>query len=382
MRILVIANGYPTPNDPQWGCFERDQAMALKACGHDVAILAVDTRFRWYKRKYGISVIRKDGFPVYWGFWIPTRLLGFRGLADKVTFRLYDRVYSKILKEWGKPDLLFAHYQRNIYFSLYLKKKYGLPLVGMEHWSALMLDPLPRFVAQRGRDAYPAVDRLLSVSGALSESIRKKFNVPSEVVNDMLGPEFLDYVPGARKRDGEFRFIAVGSLLPVKGYDLLINAFAASGLASRGCSLSIIGDGPERATLSRMVVEHNLSESVHLLGRKMKGEIVQELRNSDAFVLSSRSETFGVACIEALSQGLPCIVTRCGGPEEIVTAKEGIMIDPGNVEAMADALKQLYGNYDRYDQKEIADRCLGRFSPRAIATRLTGIFEDTVQNYK
>ena len=252
----------------------------------------------------------------------------------------------------------------------------------MEHWSALMLDPLPRFVAQRGRDAYPAVDRLLSVSGTLSENIRRKFEVPSDVVNDMLGPEFLDYVPGARKRDGEFRFIAVGSLLPVKGYDLLINAFAASGLASRGCSLSIIGDGPERATLSRMVVEHNLSESVHLLGRKMKGEIVQELRNSDAFVLSSRSETFGVACIEALSQGLPCIATRCGGPEEIVTAKEGIIIDPGNVEAMADALKQLYGNYDRYDQKEIADRCLGRVSPRAIATRLTGIFEDTVQNYK
>ena len=138
MRILVVANGYPTPNDPQWGCFERDQAMALKKYGHDVAIIAVDTRFRWYKRKYGISIIREDGISVYWGFWIPTRLLGFQWLGDKVTFRLYDKVYSRVLKEWGRPDVLFAHYQRNIYFSLYLKKKYNLPLVGMEHWSALV----------------------------------------------------------------------------------------------------------------------------------------------------------------------------------------------------------------------------------------------------
>lgn len=368
--------------DPQWGCFERDQALALKRYGHDVAIIAVDTRFRWYKRKYGISIIQEEGISVYWGFWIPTRLLGFQWLADKVTSRLYDKVYSRVLKEWGKPDVLFAHYQRNIYFSLYLKKKYNLPLVGMEHWSALMLDQLPKFVAQRGRDAYPAVDKLLSVSKALSENIQQKFNVASEVVNDMLGPEFLDYSPSPRNRDGKFCFIAVGSLLPVKGYDLLINAFAASGLASRGCQLSIIGEGPERAKLEQIIVTHNLSESAHLLGRKVKEEIVRALRGSDAFVLSSRSETFGVACIEALSQGLPCVATRCGGPEEIVTEKEGILIEPDSSSALAGAMMQMYENYDRYDQKEIAERCLSRFSPRAIAARLTTIFEDTVQNYK
>lgn len=382
MKILVVSNGYPTSRDPQWGCFERDQAMALKRYGHDVAVLAVDTRFRCYKRKHGISIIKEDGVSIYWGFWIPTRLFGFDWLADKVTYRLYDRVYSKVLKEWGKPDILFAHYQRNIYFSLYLKKKYNLPLVGMEHWSALMLDPLPKFVAQRGRNAYPALDKLLSVSRALSDNIQQKFNVPSEVVNDMLGPEFLDYSPGSRNKDGGFRFIAVGSLLPVKGYDLLINAFAASRLASRGCNLSIIGEGPERAALTRIINEHSLSGAVHLLGRKVKEEIVLALRNSNAFVLSSRSETFGVACIEALSQGLPCIATRCGGPEEIITEKEGILVEQESASALADAMTQMFENYDQYDQKEIVDRCMIRFAPRAIAARLTSIFEDTIQNHK
>ncbi len=382
MKILVVANGYPTPRDPQWGCFERDQAIALKEFGHDVAILAVDTRFRRYKRKHGVSIIREDGLVVYWGYWLPTKIIRIRHLKDWITCRLFDKTYSKLLREWGKPDVLFAHYQRNIYFSLYLKEKYNLPLVGMEHWSALMLDQLPKFVAQRGRDAYPAADKLLSVSRALSENIRQKFNVSSEVVNDMLGPEFLDYSVSSRNKTGEFRFIAVGSLFPVKGYDLLISAFAASGMNSRGCSLTIIGDGPERAALARIIAEHNLSESVHLPGRKSKEEIVQALRKSEAFVVSSRSETFGVACIEALSQGLPCIATRCGGPEEIITEKDGIMIDPESVSALAEAMTQLFENYERYDQKEIADRCMSRFSPSAIATRLTTIFEETIHNYK
>jgi hypothetical protein len=46
MKILIVANGYPNKREPQWGCFERDQALALKELGHEVSILYVDRRFR------------------------------------------------------------------------------------------------------------------------------------------------------------------------------------------------------------------------------------------------------------------------------------------------------------------------------------------------
>lgn len=382
MKILVVSNGYPSPNDPQLGCFERDQAIALKKLGHDVAVLAVDTRLRWYKRKHGISVLHEDGLVVYWGYWFPTKIIRFRRLKDKVTYRLYDKTYSKLLKEWGTPDVLFAHFQRNIYFSVYLRNKYHIPLVGMEHWSALMKDQLPAFAIQRGKCAYPGADRLLVVSKALSARIQEKFNIDSDVVNDMLGPEFLDYAPNSRCVDKGIRFIAVGSLLPIKGYDLLIRAFAKSGLADTGCRLSIVGEGSARPELEQIIAECNVAETVHLLGRKVKDAVVQALRDSDVFVLSSRSETFGVACIEALSQGLPCIATRCGGPDEIVTEEDGILIEPENETALAEAMVNLSANYAQYNRAEIASRCINRYSPKAIATQLTGIFEDVVSNYK
>ena len=207
------------------------------------------------------------------------------------------------MKEWGTPDVLFAHFQRNVYFSLYLRNRYHIPLVGMEHWSVLMQNQLPEFAIQRGKSAYPFVDRLLVVSKALSKSLQDKFDVVPEVVFDMLGPEFLDYTPSSRSGDEGFRFVAVGSLFPIKRYDLLIRAFAGSGLVEKKCSLLIVGDGTERPALEQIIEEHGIKDSAYLSGRKQKNEIVQALRDSDVFVLSSRSETFGVACIEAMSQG-------------------------------------------------------------------------------
>jgi glycosyltransferase involved in cell wall biosynthesis len=198
----------------------------------------------------------------------------------------------------------------------------------------------------------------------------------------MLGPEFLDYTPSFRRKDDKFRFIAIGTLLPRKGFDLLIKAFAASALTDRECSLSIIGEGPERPVLEQIIAECNVTESVHLLGRKIKTEIVQALRDSDVFVLSSRAETFGVVCIEAQSQGLPCVATVCGGPEEFITEKDGVLVPPENQEELTRAMIYVYNNYSKYNRAEISAQCIGRFSPRVIATQLTGIFEDLVSNYK
>ena len=54
MKIFIIARGYPSQKEPTWGCFEKDQAEALSQSGHQVTILSVDTRFRFYWRTLGI----------------------------------------------------------------------------------------------------------------------------------------------------------------------------------------------------------------------------------------------------------------------------------------------------------------------------------------
>ena len=59
MYILLISRGIPSVKDPQWGCFEFDQAKALKKLGHKVVVISVDVRFRFYYRKIGITYFCK-----------------------------------------------------------------------------------------------------------------------------------------------------------------------------------------------------------------------------------------------------------------------------------------------------------------------------------
>lgn len=116
MKIVIIANGYPNKRDPQWGCFEKDQAVALKSLGHEVAILYVDRRFRTYWRKIGLNRFIDNGIAVYGIFLCPALSLG------KVFPKLYCRwislmqgiVFKCMLKHWGKSDVIYAHYLYNI----------------------------------------------------------------------------------------------------------------------------------------------------------------------------------------------------------------------------------------------------------------------------
>ena len=201
----------------------------------------------------------------------------------------------------------------------------------------------------------------------------------STVVYDMLGQEFVSTPIPKHSLNGNFTFVAVGSLVQIKCYDLLIESFRQSGLSQSGCKVIIVGAGQEHDNLKSQIRRANLQDNVMLVGRKNKEEIISILAKSHAFILSSGAETFGVACIEALSQGLPCIATRCGGPEEFINERNGLLVPPNDVDSMAAAMQTMYDNYCHYDCAAIAAETRHRFGPQTIAKQLTEIFEETIK---
>ncbi len=90
------------------------------------------------------------------------------------------------------------------------------------------------------------------------------------------------------------------------------------------------------------------------------------MRRSDAFVLASRHETFGVVFIEALSQGLPVIATRCGGPNSTVTPENGLLVPTENIGALAGALVELYENRSRYNAAVLRENCLNEYGEHSV----------------
>ena len=135
--------------------------------------------------------------------------------------------------------------------------------------------------------------------------------------------------------------ISMGRLIEPKGFDLLIRAF--SGLKDRfpNWILQILGEGPERPKLVSRSQTLGVSDRVQLPG------IVKDplcfLKRSQLFVLSSLFEGFPNALLEAMACGLPVIATDCpSGPRDIIrNGENGVLVPPGNVEFLMDAMIRL-----------------------------------------
>jgi N-acetyl-alpha-D-glucosaminyl L-malate synthase BshA len=106
--------------------------------------------------------------------------------------------------------------------------------------------------------------------------------------------------------------------------------------------LVLVGDGPERALAAERARELGVAGSVCFLGKRT--DFAEALRHADVFVLPSWSESFGLAALEALSSGVPVLGYRAGGLPEVVPPGTGILVEPGDVEALARAAVAVVGD--------------------------------------
>lgn len=373
MFILLISRGIPSDKDPQWGCFERDQALALHKAGHKVVVLSVDSRVRVKNRKLGISHKNIEGVDLYNLYWFPNvifRPIIYRVMLFLISWQL-DYLYKKIVKIHGTPDVIYSHYLLNSYVALNLKKKYNLPVVAIEHWSEVNKDILKSYVQYLGNNVYSTVDKVISVSDSLKSMIYKHFNVDSLVVHNLVGEGFGYKLPSYHT---SFNFVTVGSLFHIKGYDILIEAFAKIA-HDNNFKLTIVGDGNQRTLLQQLIVKHNLQSKVLLVGRKSRPEVADILANSDVYVSSSRNENFSVSVLEALSVGLPVVATICGGIKECINESNGLLVPTEDVNALSSAMLKIAQNISNYNRESIAQDFENRFSTKTIVNNLVSIFE-------
>lgn len=373
MFILLISRGIPSDKDPQWGCFERDQALALHKAGHKVVVLSVDSRVKVKNRKLGISHKNIEGVDLYNLYWFPNvifRPIIYRVMLFLISWQL-DYLYKKIVKIHGAPDVIYSHYLLNSYAALNLKKKYNLPVVAIEHWSEVNKDILKPYVQYLGNSVYSTVDKVISVSDSLKSMIYKHFNVDSLVVHNLVGEGFGYKLPSYHT---SFNFVTVGSLFHIKGYDILIEAFAKIA-HDNNFKLTIVGDGNQRTLLQQLIVKHNLQSKVLLVGRKSRPEVADILANSDVYVSSSRNENFSVSVLEALSVGLPVVATICGGIKECINESNGLLVPTEDVNVLSSAMLKITQNISNYNRESIAQDFENRFSTKTIVNNLVSIFE-------
>ncbi|MFI3296129.1 MAG: glycosyltransferase [bacterium] len=384
MYILLISRGYPSKNDPQWGCFERDQAEALGELGHKVVMASVDRRFRFYWRRIGFTHFVQNNINIYNSFLFPSAIVSlFSKKLDYIFYKYqFNKLYDRIVKDHGTPDVIYSHYLYNTAQSVGLKNRNSTPLVAIEHWSELNADNISLDIKNLGNIAYSDTDEIIAVSKSLSQRIKQHFSKESVIINNMVNESYFSDSVVLRKTDKKnFNFITIGSLISRKDHRLLIYAFHKANFG-KNVTLSIVGGGKLKSELQKQIKDLGLQNNVFLLGLKNKEEIRDILSKSDAFVLSSLAENFSVAVLEALSVGLPCIATLCGGTDECISDKSGLLVPIKDTDKLSTAMVQMRNNYAQYDKQAIADDCKAKYSPEVIAKQIESVFNRVIENRK
>lgn len=163
---------------------------------------------------------------------------------------------------------------------------------------------------------------------------------------------------------------AIGNVRQPKGYDVLLRAARAMIDRSQRFHLIIAGECANAIgrELEQLKLELGMGPHVTFLG--LRSDVARLLNNLDVFVLSSHTEGFSIACIEAMACGVPVVATRSGGPEQILEGECGLLVPTGDPASLARAIERVTSSQEL--AATLAARALGRVHERySLATMLS-----------
>lgn len=373
MKILMIPSWYPTPQMPMLGTFYKEQAEAMAAAGAEVAVIYTDVNGRL--RGNGTHAFVENGV-----YTVISQKLNItprveRGRVWQRTAML-RKAYRRLCREWGRPDVVNLRSSLQGYEALALCRREKLPLFFMEHSSVILTEGADSEALCRLK----AVMQAAGVNACVSEAL---CTVMQPIADTRVIPDLVDdsrFAPMADETGETFRFRAMGQLRPIKGYDTLIAAFAAlCARTDRAVSLEIAGAGVLREQLQKQIDEAGIADKCRLVGVIPREDTPRFMNGCDCFICSSRHETLSCVLNEAAACGKPLISTRCGGPADIITETNGLLVAVDNVEEMTAAMERMLAEKAKYDPAAIRAETVARFGKTAVSHRLLAACEDAIR---
>lgn len=380
MHVLFLPKWYPGLKDPQLGDFLRKQALATAAFVR-MSVVHIEP--------VADGTAPTESLRTGEGAWelvvrYRASTASFAAWRKAVNFIRYlgagRRAWSRVVTERGRPDLVHAYILvRPALLAWKWSRQFGVPYLVSEQSSAFLDGTysakgwmhrwLCRFLSHRARV-------VTAVSVWLGDALRYHGLCGRyEVVPNVIPGLDRSLPPAGRTGD----FLMVADLVDrIKNVSGVLRALRAALAVDARIRLTLIGDGPDRGALLRLVQELGLTDRVTFLGRLPNSEVLRHMADAFAVIVNSNVETFSVVTGEALAQGKAVIATRCGGPQAFIDDSNGILIDPRDSEALARAMLHLCAEAQRYDPQEIRRTVSDRFSPLAVGSAFLRVYEQAL----
>lgn len=382
MHILELPSFFP----PYGGLFCLDQSKALAARGHTVRIVAnvqlgiTLSRWKFLAAQTGVEERTMDGITVYY------RQMRGWPMSPKRNMKRWVATVCGMADRYislhGRPDVIHAHCAKWAGLAaMKIGEKWGIPYVVTEHLSSLVFaaeikgNPEDAWQVKLLKRVYKRAARVVPVAAELVDNIAPYFGKDyqwTEVPNT-IDTDFFRFSPRKPLEGRTFTFCCLAMFIPLKGYDVLLEAFSRylneSGNDAR---LIVAGTYTDSPRLANMVENFGLKHKVDIRGLVDKQGVRSILYESDCLVLASRSEAQPLVLIEAMSTGIPVVAT------EIIPQSmrlEGCHIVPvDDAEAMAHEMKAVRDNYAQVRGEALSRNISLRFSPEVVGEKLTEVF--------
>lgn len=389
MNIFHIPSWYPSVNNPIYGTFIQEQISMLANetpnWNHGVSLWAqgdpdhmlwarhhlfntkkVLKRRSYYSEQIGnITYFHQP--TLTW-----TRLI-MKGNLKRL-LEVNDQHFQFYLKRVRSVDVIHAQatYPAAL-IACHLAERYDIP-----YFVSIRMSPFPfdEFLSQNKGLKDWIKFPLEKAKGLLAPShslARRLVEFGFENVHVLPNPVDTDFFrPSNNKEPQQITAFTVGRMVEQKGIDILIKAIHEQGEKS-SMKFRIGGEGPKLLSYQHLATKLGVSDRIEWLGALSREQVRNEMQNCSFYILPSRHETFGNVLLEALACGKPVISTKCGGPEDIVTDKNGLLCETDHT-AISQGLYYIQTNLLRYNGDQIVDDIMENYSSENFSDRIQTVF--------
>jgi glycosyltransferase involved in cell wall biosynthesis len=385
LSVLLISGWYPNRTNPTLGNFNEKFARSTALyCKVDVIHVVADSGM-----DLPVECIDQESEGVH-AHYVYFRKKYHEGVVDKVIKKLkyfwyYHKAFRRLVKENGqKPNLVHVHvlYPAGV-FALFLKWFYRLPYVVTEHWTGYLPGSfvaqsrarmwLSRVVARNAALLLPVTENLKQAMQSLG--FKSLYEVVPNVfdVRDFGLPE-KTHTPTVQQ------ILHVSSLRDDhKNISGLLRATKKLSELRQDFELHIVGDGDATPHLQLAEELGLLNRFVRFSGEMSPAEVAATMRSSDFFVLFSNYENLPCVIVEAFASGLPVISTKVGGISEHLDTTKGLLIQPGEEDALLQAMLYMIDHNKQYDKQMMHQYALDHFSYESVGKGLDTLYREVLK---
>lgn len=329
MKVLFLSAWYPTPRDAMAGLFVQKHAEAVAQQGHDVRVLfSEETGLAWVRDMY--------------------------------------QAWRKLQSEWGKPDVVQMNVlDKNGLIALWLKYRYHIPYVIIEHWSGY----LPANFAFRGgwhgwimRRIAKQASCILPVSQMLEDAMKNcgiennHWQRIHNVVDDFFYQPITPII--ITPKGNKFRFLHVSCFdEKAKNIQGMLRAVRKVAEERQDFELVVVGTGvdytEDRAYADSLQFPEGM---LTFTGEQTPYGVAQWMQQSDCFLFFSRYENAPVVLSECLAVGLPIISSNAGGIPEMINQECGILVHSEDEHALTQAMLHMVDTHAQYNTNVIREQ--------------------------